>query len=73
MHLIDLRSDVLWCFTPFYLYTLTIVVLNCLLVLLVLNSSDPKEKEIMHLVSTIKFFCVCKNKSETRMTASVLK
>ena len=28
--LTDFRSDVLWCFTPFYLYTLTFVVLNYL-------------------------------------------
>ena len=35
VHLINLRSDVLYSFTPFYfyLYTLTFVVLNCLLVL----------------------------------------
>ena len=37
-HLIDLRSDVLRCFTKFYsvlfyLYTLTFVILSCLIVL----------------------------------------
>ena len=28
VHLMDLRSDVLLCFTPFYLYTFTFVMLT---------------------------------------------
>ena len=36
-HLVDLRSDVLLRFTPSYLYTLTFVVLNCLLVLFIVE------------------------------------
>ena len=60
VHLIDLRSDFLWCFTPFYLYTLTIVVLNCLLVLLVLNSSDPKGKKSFYAFSINNKVLLCK-------------
>ena len=29
VHIIDPRSDVLLCFTTFYLYSLTFVLLNC--------------------------------------------
>ena len=36
VHLINLRSNVS-CFTTFYLYTLTCVVLNCLLVLFIVE------------------------------------
>ena len=37
VHFIDLRSDILLRFTPFYLHTLTFVVLNRLLVLFVVE------------------------------------
>ena len=57
---IDLTSDVSWCFTLFYLYTLTFVVLNCLLVLFIVEFEWPKRKiHFMHLLWIIKFFCIC--------------
>ena len=48
-HLIDLRSDVLRCFTTFYsvlfyLYTLTFVVLICLIVLFIVEFQGPKRQ-----------------------------
>ena len=41
MHLIELRSDVLVRFTAFYLYTLTFVVLHCLVVLFSVEFECP--------------------------------
>ena len=52
MQLIDLKSDVLLClprFSPFYLYTFTFVVLDCVLVLFSVDFERP-QKTSFHLV-----------------------
>ena len=64
VHLINIRSDVLLRFTPFlfYLYTLTIVMMNCLIVLSFscgIRVTQKANVQFMHLFRVMTFFLIC--------------